>query len=440
MTGTGGPRAPRAPAETAALAGETVESLGLAVSNYVGRRPNWGGETAPSTVLDAVQLRRGRPGLIDVVAAVGPRLVHVPIGLRAADDHIRVMTDGEDVVLGPVDDGDGEAVSFDALRDSETAALLLAHVAGSRVDPAMVRQLRMDDASVTMAMEDRFSFTVFNDVAPGPRPEVEVLLALDDAGFNHVAAPLSRWRRGSWDLGVVQELLAGPSSGRALALTSVRDLYASGGPPEMAGGDFGAEAHRLGTMTARMHLALERAFGRRRAGVELWAGATHEALAARRLAQADRPDVVSLLEHLRRLPGAGDAIRTHGDFRLERTWRTEQGWYVGDLAPGGWPPPAPEGPPPPVVEDDGIAYRTPLADVADMMWSLADVAASAADERDPTGSEGLGELADAWEQRNRRSFLAGYLGVPGIASLVPAGRDAVRLLVTALELERASRA
>ena len=437
MSGTGGP-GPATGIES--LAEETRSSLGSAVSSYVGRRHGWNGDTPPVTVLDAVQLRRGRPGLLDVVAEAGSRMVHLPLGLRSPDDHVRVLADGEDVVLGTVDDGDGDAVVFDALRDSETAALLLAHVAGARVDAAMVRQLRMDDASVTMAMEDRFSFTVFNDLAPGSRPEVDVLFALDDAGFNHVAAPMSRWRRGRWDLGVVQELLSGPSSGRALALTSVRDLYASGGPPEMAGGDFGAEAHRLGTMAARMHLALDRAFGRRRAGVKLWADAVHSALVARRPEQADRPDVLTLLEELDRLPETADAIRTHGDFGLGKTWRTEHGWYVGDLVPGGWPPPAPEGPAPPVIEDDGVAYRTPLADVADMMWSLTDVAASAADERDPSGNEGLGELAHAWEQRNRRSFLAGYLGVPGIAALVPPGREAVRLLVNALELERASRA
>jgi maltokinase len=435
MSGPGTP-----PAGGEVLAEPTVSELSQAVSAWAGRRHGWGGEPAPATVLDAVRLRRGRPGLIDVVAEVTSRIVHVPIGVRAPADHVRLLTDGEEVVLGTVDDGDGVAMAFDALRDSETAALLLAHVAGARVEPALVRQLRMDDASVTMAMEDRFSFTVYHDVSVGTRPEVDVLYALDEAGFNHVAAPLSRWRRGPWDLGVVQELLAGPASGRALALTSVRDLYVSGGPPDMAGGDFGAEAHRLGTMAARMHLALERGFGRRSAGLELWADAVHGALAARRPQQAERPDVVSLLEELHRLPATCDAIRTHGDFGLGRTWRTEQGWYVGDLAPGGWPPPAAEGPPPPFIEDGGIAYRTPLADVADMMWSLADVAVSAAGERDPRGAEGLAELADAWEQRNRRSFLAGYLGVPGIGTLVPSSRDAVRLLVRALELERASRA
>jgi predicted trehalose synthase len=77
-----------------------------------------------------------------------------------------------------------------------------------------------------------------------------------------------------------------------------------------------------------------------------------------------------------------------------------------------------------------------LADVADMLWSLGEVATDAAAERDPSGRDGLGELARAWESRNRQAFFAGYLGVAGISGLVPPGREAVRVLVTAFELER----
>ncbi len=432
----------RAGSATPSTLGEPqLSELRVVVSAYCARRPGWVPEKTTDDVrmAEAVVLRGGRPGLVDVVAEVGSRLVHLPVGLRAPDDPAQAQVDGEEVVLGTVDDGGGAAVAFDALRDGEMAALLLAHVCGARTDPAVVRQVRQDDVSTTMAMDDRFAFTVYDEIADGPRPELDVAFALDEAGFNHLSAPLSRWRRQGRDLGVVRELLSGPSSGRALALTSVRDLYASGGPPEMAGGDFGAEAHRLGTMAGRMHLAMEHAYGRRPAGVDLWAEKVHEALVARGAQLVERPDVLALLADLRSLPSAGDAIRTHGDFHLGRVWRTEQGWYVGDFSPGGWPPPAAQGPPPPLVEDGGIPYRTPLADVADMMWSFTHVAASAAQERDPNGVEGLSELAEAWQQRNRRAFLAGYLGVPGIGGLVPTSRDAVRVLVAALELERASR-
>lgn len=425
---------------TGTLPAAVLEELAPVMATYAARRVGWTGHSAEVRVLTAVQLRGGRPGLLDVVAEVGPRLVHVALGLRPSGTDVQVIAEGEDPVLGTVDDGRGPASCFDALRDSETAALLLAHVSGSRAEPSLVRGLRMDDASVTMAMEERFAFTVYDDLRPGPRPEVDVLFALDEVGFNHLAAPLYRWRRGPWDLGVVQEYLVGPSTGWALALSSVRDLYAWGGPPELAGGDFGTEAHRLGTMAARLHLALEQCYGRRPVDVSRWADPVAEALAVRRPTQAERPDVSALLEELRSLSPGGSAIRTHGDFHLGRVWRTEQGWYVGDLAPGGWPPPAAEGPAPPFVEHDAMAFRSPLADVADMVWSFGHVAASAAAERDPTGSEGLGELADAWVHRNRRAFVAGYLGASGIGALVPTSRDTVRVVVDALELERASRA
>lgn len=412
--------------------------LGALVEAYWSRRPGWAETAAGCEVVDAELLVEGRPAVWDVVARAGDRLVHVPVGLRVPGDDVQAITDGEDPVLGVLDDGAGEAVAFDGLRDAETAAMVLQQVTGAETPPGLVRQVAHDESSVTLAVEDRLAFTVFDEVVEGPRPEIEVVLALDEAGFNHLAAPLARWRRGSWDLGLVQEHLAGHSTGWALALTSVRDLYASGGPPELAGGDFGAEAHRLGTMTARLHLALADAFGRRPVEVRQWAEAVEVAVEGRQPGQLERPDVTVLLGELRALPVAGDAIRTHGDLHLGRTWRTEQGWYVGDFRPGGTPPVA--GPsPPPCIEADGVCYRSPLADVADMLWSFGHVAASAAAERDPSGREGLVELAAAWEQRNRRAFLAGYLGVPGITTLVPPGREVVRVVVAALELERRSR-
>ena len=133
------------------------------------------------------------------------------------------------------------------------------------------------------------------------------------------------------------------------------------------------------------------------------------------------------------------AIRTHGDFTLNRVWRNDAGWFVGDFGPGGHPVEATGGPTPPIVVEKGITFRSPLADVADMMWSFSAVAAAAAVERDPDGSLGLLALGRAWEARNRAAFMAGYHGVPGIGRLLPTGRDATRALVALFEMERATR-
>jgi maltokinase len=397
-------------------------------------------DNVPVEVLEAEVLARGRPGLVDVVARVGSRIVHLPLGLREPGSETKFMAGDEESVLGVFEDEEGLAVAFDALRDAEVVTALLREVIHQETDASRVRQIRHTPDSVTLALEDRLAFTVFSELVDGERPGLGLLLALDEVGFNHIAAPEAVWRRSGRDLGVVQEFLAGASSGRALAMTSVRDLYASGGPPELAGGDFGAEAHRLGTMAARMHLGLDQAFGRRPGDPRQWAHAVEQAIRPVAPTLLERPDVTTLLDDLRALTVPCHCIRTHGDFQVGRVARTEQGWYVADFSTGGRP--AIRGG---MASDDGgsegaaaaePAYRSPLADVADLLWSLGAVADDAAEERDPSGREGLSELAAAWEERNRRAFFAGYLGVAGISGLVPLGREAVSVIVSSFELER----
>jgi len=419
----------------AGLTDSARHALAELVSSHLVRNPGGEGYEGTVRVLEAEVIARGRPGIVDVVAQVGERTVHLPLGLREPGAETKFLAGDEDPVLGVFEDSEGLAVAFEAVLDAEVVTSLLHHVTGQEADPGRVRQIRHSADSVTLALEDRLAFTVFSELVDGPRAGLGLLLALDEVGFNHIAAPVGVWRRSQRDLGIVQEYLAGASSGRALAVTSVRDLYASGGPPELAGGDFGAEAHRLGTMTARMHLGLEQAFGRRPGDVVAWADALEEAVRPVAPTLLDRPDVGVLLEQLRALTVPCYATRTHGDFDVGRVARTEQGWYVTDFSTGGTPTTAAG------IVDGGPGgqepvFRSPLADVADLLWSLGAVAADAAYERDPFGREGLGELAQAWEDRNRRAFFAGYLGVPGISALVPPGREAVRVLVTAFELER----
>ena len=161
------------------------------------------------------------------------------------------------------------------------------------------------------------------------------MVALDEVGFNHVAAPLVRWLWEGRDLGVVQEPLADRSGGWALALTSLRDFYASGGSPETAGGDFGAEARALGTMTARMHLALDRAFLRHHESVVDWVDEAEAEIATADPSLLEASGVAELVKWLRETEGRLPVIRTHGDFQLTRTARTDQGWVVSDCGPGG---------------------------------------------------------------------------------------------------------
>ena len=380
------------------------------------------------TILRAEVLRPGRPGLLDVVARVGERWAHLVAGLRGVADEPHFLRAGEQGALGLLDDDDGLAVCTDALRDAQLAPLLLATVRGVETRPGPVAVLRDDDDATVIDCGDRGDLMVFPWLVDGPRPDVDFMVALDEAGFNHVAAPLVRWVWEGHDLGVVQEPLADRSGGWALALTSLRDFYASGGSPEAAGGDFGGEARALGTMTARMHLALDRAFLRHHEPVVDWVDSAEAAIAAADASLLEAPGVADLVKWIRESGGRLPVIRTHGDFHLGRTSRTDQGWVVSDFVPGGV-----------LVGGAAPGRRTPLADVADLLWSMHRASRVAAAERDPTGRLGLAVLGQAWEVRNRRAFVSGYLGTPGIGGLVGPDRDLVRRLVSFLELARSVR-
>ena len=227
-----------------------------------------------------------------------------------------------------------------------------------------------------------------------------------------------------------------------MARTSVRDLYAARVPAEDAGGDFASEARRLGTMTARMHLALAAAFGRRQERISSIASAVESHVGANAPELLERSDVAGLLVTLLASDETCAVVRAHGDFHLGRVWRAEQGWMVVELTPGEHPVNRPGGVPGDADLDadvgPGPTVRSPLADVADMLWSFGRVAMVAAARRDPAGRENLGPLADEWERRNRMAFLVGYQSVPGIVDLVPKAREAVQRLAGLFELDRAA--
>ncbi len=405
---------------------ERDQALRTLVEAWLGlRRVAPAGEV---TIVRAEVLRAGRPGLLDIVAQVGERRAHVVAGLRGVADEPHFLKAGEEAALGLLDDDHGLAVCTDALRDAQLAPLLLATVRGVATRPGPVVVLRDDDDATVIDCGDRGDLMVFPWLGAGPRPEVDLMVALDEAGFNHVAAPLVRWVWEGHDLGVVQEPLADRSGGWALALTSLRDFYASGGAPEAAGGDFGAEARALGTMTARMHLALDRAFLRHHEQVADWVEAAEATIAAADASLLEAPGVADLVKWIRESDGRLPVIRTHGDFHLGRTARTDQGWVVSDCVPGGV-----------LAGGSAPGRRTPLGDVADLLWSMHQASRVAAAERDPTGRLGLAALGQAWEARNRRAFVTGYLGTPGIGGLVGPDRDLVRRLVSFLELARSVR-
>jgi len=409
------------------LTDERSASLGRLVHAWLAQhgRPDIDPESAID-VREVEVLRSERPSILDLIATVDGRAAHAVLGLHRAQEEARSLRNGEELVLGLFEDQYGPAVVVDALGDADLAPLVLSAVTGGEPEePAS--PLSCDELGVVLALGDKVSLTVFPWLVDGPHPGVEMLVALDEAGFNHLPAPLALWRRGGRDLGIVQELLLGSAQGWELARTSLRDLFASGHSPDEAGADFASEARSLGTMTARMHLALDRAFGRRSARVSDWAEGVEATLRELDPLVLEAPDVAQTLDSLKSTQGSSSEIRTHGDFHLGRTARTDHGWVVSDCMPGGH------------LQGSGEAEpRSPLGDVADMLWSFHHVAAVSVTERDSSGQSALTALGGAWEARNRRAFLSGYLATPGIGSLVPTDREVVRNLAACFELERAA--
>ncbi len=407
---------------------EETSAARTLVQAWVSHRSQTEVQAQDITIRRVETLRAGRPGLLDIVAEVDGRLAHVVAGLRSVGDEPHFLRSGDEIALGLWEDRDGLAVCTDALHDAQLAPLLLATLRAVEPRSGRIAIVRDDEDATVLDCGDRGDLTVFSWLLDRPDPAVDLMVALERMGFNHVAAPLVRWVWEHLDLGLVQEPLEDRSTGWALALTSLRDLYAAGGTPEAAGGDFGAEAHALGTMLARMHLAIDRAFSRLPEPVAEWAEMAEAEIGDAEPARLDAPGVTDLVKSLRASDMRLAAIRTHGDFHLGRTSRTDQGWVVSDFRPGGVLP---------GMYD--VVARSPLADVADLLWSLHQAGMTAAAERDPGGRQGLADLGQAWENRNRRAVLTGYLGTPGIAGLVGPQRELILNLIGLFELARSVR-
>ncbi len=255
---------------------------------------------------------------------------------------------------------------------------------------------------------------------------------------------------------LVQRFLHNSTEGWALALTSLRDLYANAesiGHADPADrravvdeqdAAFLAESMRLGKVIAEMHLALAAgAHGTAmspapltEAALNTWANtmtAELDGLLARNEAALDplrnvRNAVVARFDQIRGLSPGGKLIRIHGDLHLGQLLRIDTGWVILDF----------EGEP-----DRTPAERrqlsSPLRDVAAMLRSFDYAAAAAIIERTaPDGAEAeiLRGYGEAWADANRDAFWSAYLETIGSQSLLPAPGPSL-VLRRAFEVQKA---
>ena len=350
------------------------------------------------------------------------------------------------LVHAVIGEADG-ATAYDAVHDPVAAGILLGLLARggelgplrftnlAELDPALPsRVLGTEQSNTSIVYDDAAILKLFRRLQPGVNPDLEVTRALSAAGSAHIASPLA-WVEGDvagelTTLGLLQVFLRGASDGWAMATASVRDLFAEGDlHADEVGGDFAAEAERLGAATAEVHRLMAEALPTGTAGPEETAATVRQL--EERVAAA--VTVVPELEpHAAALRAAYAEVgrrtapvavqRVHGDYHLGQVLRTQDGWVLLDF----------EGEPArPLAERR--ALMSPLRDVAGMLRSFDYAARSLLAERASVGGAEpqLAYRATEWAERNRAAFCAGYAGTAGADP-----RDEAALL-RAFELDKA---
>jgi maltokinase len=363
--------------------------------------------------------------IADVRYAHGLDHYQVPLVLRA-ESHDPL----EHAFVGSVIDLDtGQPIElYDALHDKEVTRLWLDAIATQRTidGVAFARvaeqdEIPVDEHSLALTSEqsntslvygDSAIMKVFRRIEPGLNPDIEIHAELGRLGGRHIARLLGHVSAeldgAPWSLAMLQEFMTTASDGWQLATISVRDLMAEADlHAEEAGGDFAAEAHRLGVSTAEVHADLAVAFGK----AELTADDLDDRAAAMNArldsALAEVPALSDVELGLRQayaeLAAAAPIIaqRVHGDLHLGQVLRTVRRWIFLDF----------EGEPAKTISERR-ELDSPLRDVAGMLRSF-DYAAR--HQLVDVGSTPQSEFrAVEWAERNRTAFCTGYAEGGGI--------------------------
>lgn len=336
----------------------------------------------------------------------------------------------EHVLLGSVAiDGEPQWI-YDALHDKDVTQAWLLGIRDEAThgplrfarigdpDDIPVGQLSLvltaEQSNTSLVFGDQAILKVFRRLEPGINPDIEVHRALTELGARHVARLLGTLTADLDDeptsLAMLQEFMTTATNGWELAKTSVRDLMAEADlHADEAGGDFAAEAERLGAATAEVHADLAQAFG-----TSILAGEDLAARAAAMHARLDSAlDVVPQLGEVEdELRAAFDGFsaagktaalttqRIHGDLHLGQVLRTVHRFVVLDF----------EGEPVASVAARR-AFDSPLRDVASMLRSFEYAARHQL--VDTAGNPQLEYRADEWTERNRAAFETGYAEASG---------------------------
>jgi maltokinase len=328
----------------------------------------------------------------------------------------------EHMVIGRVEG----LVAYDALWDHDATAWLLDAIRAGRTvgdlrfapeEGASIPQgvpgrvVSAEQSNTSVIYGEAGILKLFRRLVPGVNPDLELHRALRSVGSREVAglqgAVEGVLRGEPVTIAMLQDFAANSADGWAMALASVRDLFAEADlRADEVGGDFAGESSRLGETVGVVHQELAQALGTaERDPAELAAawGERLDSAAAAVPALAEHADAIrAVYRAVAELPGALPAQRVHGDLHLGQTLRTPYGWLVIDF----------EGEPAAPLEE----RRRPdsaLRDVAGMLRSFDYAAYHQLLQADPEALAGgergaLAWHAKEWATRNRDAFCAGY--------------------------------
>jgi maltokinase len=406
---------------------------------------------------------KGRPVRSLAVAAVTPLIadgdplldhVLLRVGFDEGEQHYQLFVgrtaepkgELEHVTFGAIDD----LVVYDGLWDLRVTEWILESIRDGRVvgdlrfvaepdakiaEGCAGRVLAVEQSNTSVSWCERSILKVFRRVLPGLNPDLELHRALRSVESNEVAALQGaiegRLEGEPLTLGMLQDFAANSADGWSMALTSVRDLLAEADlRADEVGGDFAAEASRLGETVAVIHQELRRALGETERDARELAAIWHQRLGVTTAAvPALAPHVDAIRATYDAVAGLGAPLptqRVHGDLHLGQTLRTPRGWLVIDF----------EGEPAaPLAER--VRPDSALRDVAGMLRSFDYAAFHQILQREPSAVDELAHdsqltwRANEWAERNRSAFCEGY------ALRVGTDPRDQRALLRAFELDKA---
>jgi maltokinase len=368
---------------------------------------------------------RVRVELVTVITDDAPQVYQVPMAYYDTEPERMGHA-----LIGTYEDPDfGRLVAYDALHDRIAIGTLVrgfvetdksGGVTHSVLGPVQVDtdmpsvMLTGEQSNTSLVLGEDLLLKVFRTVVPGRNPDIEIHEALTRVDSDDIAA-LRGWITTKpvggdegYDLAMLQDFLRSASDGWEYARASVRDLLMEADlHADEVGGDFAAEAQRLGATVASLHDDLAGALE-----TDTWTAPDLTRLADRlrgRLTQAVTA-APELAPYADALGSAYDALitldtevgvqRVHGDLHLGQTLRTIGGWVIIDF----------EGEPTkPLAERR--AMDTPIRDVAGMLRSFDYAASSMVIPTEMSAQEH--HRIDEWADRNRAAFLDGYAKMHG---------------------------